>query len=299
MKAAATTGSTTVIVGVSDDLGGGTPKDYLNATGSKAVVWYWGTGISSAWTPVDPIGDRLGTLTLPAGVEGFKILRTTSSTSDTSKYPETHYNESGDMNYNSSYNMIVVSAWETAGFSSSCSKTIVEKGTVFTVNTKGFGDWFKDGAKPYLPTYCNDYYDAWKQWNAMERIGDTGYVRFTATKPLVISGMYATRNDPNAAEVASDAAVWNQSTDITSNLTGCLIELDGTKTGDNKYNWQVGTKENYAEMWGAQFLTKVTCTGDGAIDEADWSAVEAEYNALSTDAQGVVWTAVGDKEGAT
>ena len=269
--------------------GCGIAVEYYNATSSYTVA-------------ADVIGSQIRSVTLPKGTTGFNLYRMKPEKMQYLPYagaPSSgDYYNNWNYSYDSSKNMVVFTKSDLTNERQNSDRTLVPKGTTYIYNNTGsfIADWFADGRKAYLVTFSNDYYGTSKQFIEMERIGNTQYMSVTTSITLCLDNYYYVR-----ATAEGDSNVTNQTTDITINRKGGLVCALSTGT-DGKVNWKGTTEDSdYAELWGAKFESNITCSNSGSITSTNeaWDGVKADYNALTTAQQGIVYDAVGSISGTT
>ena len=289
----------------------------------KIAVHYGGYGITSRTVDVDVIGSYIRSVTLPAGVVAFQVLRVAGDLSlPIDGYPSIVYHNN-QFNYSNGKNEATITGSYSDGeYPSSygtCARTVLPAGSQFTLETSavsGF-DWFDGNAITCFYTYCNDFYETYAYFHIMSRIGDSHFVRIYTPIVLVIDGYLLTRNNPSASinyypvkSATSDfdaGKVWGQSTDINQSVQktpGALVYLLSSKDGKGHYDWDGSTSgeeydNHYAQMWGAVFCADVTCSGTGSMTSGstEWSASKSEYNSLSSSQKTIVQNASGTISG--
>lgn len=298
-SAATSTGEAPLLIGTYDDPG----ENYLK--NDKTVVWYWGSNITSKAIEVTKIHDRLAYVVLPKDVTGFKVCRVPASyATPNTTYPGTVYNNTGDITFKTTANVVNITGWNNS-YTYDSWKTFIPKNTTVFYDTSALTsyNWHDSNSVPYMYAALDSnwyYVDANTSWNRMTRIGMTKEYYFTASSDMVLDTVIFTRNNPSGDP--SWSTKWSQTTNVTANYgfnPYYVTKLNNSKSGDNE-NWAVGSVDDTANCFGDLFLSTITCNnGVTTPDSTKWGTMSTIYGTLSSLVQYKLYSGTASESGSS
>ena len=216
---------------------------------------------------MEKVTDTMGVGIVPKGTKNMIVVRAPSGSLPCDGFPSTKYNEWSYCPFNNEKNVITIKHWPNEGdnqyFSDRKEILIKDKPVMFDCDSTVGNWWFNNYCTSYVMTNSqNNWYRYTSNdgWNALTRIGNTGYMYFIPSSTIIADYVIVSRNTQNTP---GWSAKQNQTTNMTSNygfnpLYTTQIE---SGTSDGKQNWGNKSANETASEYGCFFMDKISCSG--------------------------------------